>query len=195
MFTLLIDTHGSDVLLVLYKDNNVVKYESIPSEQNHSTNTLPNIDKMFSEIQLSIRSLNEIIVVNGPGSFTGVRIGVTIAKTLAYALNIPIKVLNTLLLYAISNNPNSGKIIAMADSKGYYFNMFNQLNKPMWEYGYLSFDEFQKMITEKKVERMVIKDDLKINLDVIPAFMEDIEPINPHEVNPLYIKNIGFGND
>lgn len=195
MYTLFIDTHGNDVLVAIYKDDLVIKYSLVPSEQNHSTNTLPTIEKMLGELNLSIWTIKAIVVVNGPGSFTGVRIGVTIAKTLAYTLNIPIKAINSLLLYAISNNPNNGKIIALADSKGFYFNMFNQYNQPMWEYDYLSLEDFKKMIAEKKVERMVMANNLTINLDAIPAIMEEIPALNPHEVNPLYIKNVGANND
>lgn len=195
MYKLFIDTHGNDVLIAIYKNDLAIKYSIVPSEQNHSTNTIPTIEKLIDELNLSIRNIDEIIVVNGPGSFTGVRIGVTVAKTLAYTLNIPIKVINSLLLYAISNNPNSGKIIALPDSKGFYFNMFNQFNQPMWEYNYLPLDEFKQMITEKRLERMVMANNLTINLDVIPTFMQDLPAINPHEVNPLYIKNVGVNND
>ena len=61
---------------------------------------------MFPAIKELIdeQKLDEIIVVNGPGSFTGVRLGVTIAKTLAYTLNIPIKTISSLEVSSISNN-------------------------------------------------------------------------------------------
>ena len=48
---------------------------------------MPMIASIFDENNLDIKDLDKIIVVNGPGSFTGIRIGLSIAKTIAYALN------------------------------------------------------------------------------------------------------------
>lgn len=195
MYTIFLDTHADDVLVAIFKDGKILNYKLVPSIKDHCTNTLITIEGLIRDTGITINDLNEIIVVNGPGSFTGVRIGVTIAKTLAYTLNIPIKPLNSLAMFALSNRPGNGKLIALADSKGYYFNMFNHLNKPVWEYDYMSFDEFNKMIETKHLERMVMKDNLIIDLDGIYPYMDDISAVNPHEVNPLYIKSIQVEND
>ena len=88
MNTLFIDTHLWDIIIVLLHDGLVVKKEEVKNKKNNSEYIFPSIVKVIDGIKL-----DEIIVVNGPGSFTGVRLGVTIAKTLAYTLNIPIKLL------------------------------------------------------------------------------------------------------
>ena len=98
MNTLFIDTHLWDIIIILLHDGLVVKKEEVKNKKNNSEYIFPSIVKVIDGIKL-----DEIIVVNGPGSFTGVRLGVTIAKTLAYTLNIPIKTIpKTIIILIIS---------------------------------------------------------------------------------------------
>lgn len=59
-------------------------------ERNHSVYLLPAIEEALNEAGLSLRSLQGIAVGKGPGSYTGVRIGVTVAKTFAWSLKLPV---------------------------------------------------------------------------------------------------------
>ncbi len=190
MNTLFIDTHGDNVLVVLYKEGKIAKFESVPAAQNHCTHTVPTIHKVLSESEIAIKDIKEIFICVGPGSFTGVRIGVTIAKTLAYSLNIPIKPISTLTMYAVSNNVGSGKLIVVEDKKGYYFAIFNNVNQEMSEYSYLYFEDFDKYVQDKNLERIVLKDNLLINLDNVYSYLKDQPSINPHNVNPIYVKGV-----
>ena len=52
--------------------------------------TVDEVSKMFDEVNKKPNDVNKIIVVNGPGSFTGIRIGITLAKLMAFCLSIPI---------------------------------------------------------------------------------------------------------
>lgn len=90
MFTLFIDTHFKDVNIVLYKDGKVIDHLT-SDNQKHSVVTMPLIVDILKNNNIKINSIKEIICVNGPGSFTGVRIGVTISKVLAYSLGIKVK--------------------------------------------------------------------------------------------------------
>ncbi|MFA4880173.1 MAG: tRNA (adenosine(37)-N6)-threonylcarbamoyltransferase complex dimerization subunit type 1 TsaB [Candidatus Doudnabacteria bacterium] len=58
--------------------------------QNHSEKLLPAVEKLLSKNKLTLKDLKGIGVVRGPGSFTGVRVGVACANALGFALNIPI---------------------------------------------------------------------------------------------------------
>ena len=60
------------------------------SEYNTSQTLLPLIDTLFQENNLTINEVTEIEVTEGPGSFTGLRVGVTIANTLGWILQIPV---------------------------------------------------------------------------------------------------------
>ena len=116
MYTLFIDTHYLDIVIILLKDGILVNKKEVINKKNNSEYIFPTIVDVIDDIKL-----NEIIVVNGPGSFTGVRLGVTIAKTFAYILNIPIKTITSLEVMAISSNQLK---VAFSDSNGYYIGNF-----------------------------------------------------------------------
>jgi tRNA threonylcarbamoyladenosine biosynthesis protein TsaB len=59
-------------------------------KKNHSIRVMPAIESLLGDCDLKPANLDKIVVAKGPGSYTGVRIGVTIAKTLAWTLNIPL---------------------------------------------------------------------------------------------------------
>ena len=103
MYTLFIDTHLYDINVVLYKDGNVYLHKIIDKSMNNNSLLVPTIMKCITNIKL-----NEIIVVNGPGSFTGVRTGVTVAKTLSYLLNVSIKQVSYLDImdFSLDSNEN-----------------------------------------------------------------------------------------
>ena len=94
MYTLFIDTHFKDVKLGLYRDEKLLKISEATEFPSTSQTVLPMIRSILKDIDIDISDLGKIIVCNGPGSFTGIRIGVTIAKTIAYCLNIPIYTIN-----------------------------------------------------------------------------------------------------
>ena len=81
LYTLFIDTHDKNVLIILYKDGTVLRSENLSKTNKHSEVAMPTIDKILCESNVDVSELSNIIVVNGPGSFTGERIAVTIAKT------------------------------------------------------------------------------------------------------------------
>ena len=112
MYTLFIDTHLYDINVVLYKDGNVYLHKCIDKSVNNNALLVPTIMGCISNIKF-----NDIIVVNGPGSFTGVRTGVTVAKTLSYLLNIPIKTVSYLDImdYSLDCNEN---LVGFYDNSG-----------------------------------------------------------------------------
>ena len=80
MISLLIDTTTSNLMVSIIKDQDVLyKYqENILSDM--SSKLLPIIDSGLKELNLKLNDIDKIFVVNGPGSFTGIRVGVTVAK-------------------------------------------------------------------------------------------------------------------
>jgi len=102
MISLFIDTCHYNLIVGIYRDNQELILLTEKNDNHLSERLLPLIDKAFSQVNLDINDTDNIIVVNGPGSFTGVRIGVTVAKTLAYSLNAKIHIVSELKLMATS---------------------------------------------------------------------------------------------
>ena len=86
---LAIDTAGPKICIALYWPQKIEKVLKWKSEKR-SENLLLKIDKLLKENQLSIKDLKAIAVNRGPGSFTGLRVGISTANTLGYVLKIPV---------------------------------------------------------------------------------------------------------
>ena len=192
MYTLFISTFSELITIGLLKDGKEIDRLEQVSSRNHSIYTIPMIEELLDKNEIKTNYLNEIIVVNGPGSFTGVRIGVTIAKTLAYTLDITIKTITSLEAYAVSYTSDKNKLVAISDLKGKYIGYFTKDNDLLSNYIYLNNKEYDKYIEDKK--EYLIEND-SFNLNDIYNYLKTKEGINPHLVNPIYIKGIDALND
>lgn len=177
---LYIDTHLNDIVVILEKDNKIIKEKIIKSKNENSKMIMPTIKKVLGK-----NKPESIIVCNGPGSFTGVRLGVTIAKTLAYTMNLPIRTITALECIAVSLDSNVDKIVGFSDKNGYYVGIFDEDINLIGTYEYLSNKEFEEYNQKYNV---YIDIEMKY-LNIIEfALKKDVK--NPHEVNPEYIKKI-----
>ena len=117
LYTLFIDTHDKNVLIILYKDGKIINKENLETKNKHSEVTMLTIDKVLKTSEVDVSQLGNIIVVNGPGSFTGERIAVTIAKTIAYALSIPVRTIDAVTVLALGVDGDK-KIVSLEDRNG-----------------------------------------------------------------------------
>lgn len=187
MYSLFIDTHDEEIIIALYEDKAIKDFKKIVSRRSHSDYTMPVIKDILDKHEITVHNLNEILVVIGPGSFTGVRLGVTIAKTLAYTLNIPIKEVTSLQCKAISYDSNKKKAAIINDLKGVFIGIFNEKNELINDYQYINNDDYQKFLKNNDIP---IVENVDYDFAKIYAFMENINPSMVHMVNPLYIKVI-----
>ncbi len=193
MHSLFIDTHNDLMVVVLYQNGEVLGISKIGSNQNHSNNLIPTISKLLEKNNLKSQDINEIIVVNGPGSFTGIRIGVTVAKTFAYALKLPIKSITSLEQKNINNSSKSLKLVVENDKNGYFCGIFEN-KKLIKEMFYLSNIQFKKYIEENNYEGNIV-DDIGIDYKKVYDFTKRLPVLNYHEVKPIYVKQIEALND
>ena len=188
MFSLFIDTHDKNVVIGLYKDGNVINSKNISTNSKHSQVTLPTIRDVLKESDIDVNDLNEILVVNGPGSFTGERIAVTIAKTIAYALNIPIKAMDSLSIMAV--NVEGKKVIANEDKNGAFVGFFDADDNLLDDIKYMPKSAYEEV---KKVNEVLTNIDIDYNK--VYEYSKRIKSVNPHDVKPLYAKGITGLND
>lgn len=177
---LYIDTHLNDIVVILEKDDKIIKEKKISSEKENSKMMMPTIKKILGK-----KKPDSIIICNGPGSFTGVRLGVTIAKTLAYTLEVPIRTISTLECLAVSLEVGIDKIVGFNDKNGYYIGIFDENINLIGNYEYLNNKEYEEYSEKYQVNIDIDMNYLKI---IKYALKKNIK--NPHEVNPVYIKKL-----
>jgi len=97
---LAIDTSTDTASLALVQDGEVLAELTWRCEQNHSSQLLPRLADLLSWTDLGPQSISGIIVARGPGSFNGLRVGISIAKGLAFGLGIPVVGISTLEMEA-----------------------------------------------------------------------------------------------
>lgn len=102
MKLLSIDTSNYSLGVALLDGNQVIGEYITNIKKNHSVRVMPAIEALMKDCDVKPSDLSKIVVAKGPGSYTGVRIGVTIAKTLAWTLNIPLTGVSSLEVLAAS---------------------------------------------------------------------------------------------
>lgn len=100
MTILAIDTSNYTLGVALLEENQVLGEYMTNLKKNHSVRIMPAIETLMKDCGRVPADLTKIVVAKGPGSYTGVRIGVTIAKTLAWTLNIPLVGISSLEILA-----------------------------------------------------------------------------------------------
>jgi tRNA threonylcarbamoyl adenosine modification protein YeaZ len=97
---LAIDTSTDSASLALVQDGKVLAEATWRCGQNHSVELLPRLAHLLNETKVSLKSISCVIVAKGPGSFNGLRVGISTAKGLAFSLGIPIIGISSLELEA-----------------------------------------------------------------------------------------------
>ena len=117
-YILNIETATKNCSVSLSKNGQTVAIKEVSEEQfSHAEKLHLFIKEVFASENISLENLNAVAVSKGPGSYTGLRIGVSAAKGLCYALNIPLIAVDTLAVLAEKISVNSGIIIPMIDAR------------------------------------------------------------------------------
>lgn len=113
-----IETATKNCSVALAKDGKTIAIREIATENfSHAEKLHVFMEELFSETNLKLQDLNAIAVSQGPGSYTGLRIGVSAAKGLCYALSVPLIAVDTLELLARKITITEGIIVPMIDAR------------------------------------------------------------------------------
>ena len=104
MISLLLDTSNQALSVAVNRDGKMLAEINTNYKKTHSETLVDNIQKVLSIADIKKSDIDRIIVARGPGSYTGVRIGITVAKMLAKQLNIPVYSVSSLFVLAVSNS-------------------------------------------------------------------------------------------
>ena len=114
---LLIDTCNKDLYIAIIQNDKTLIYEH-KKDLKRKSDALPILFKeMIKKLNINTNDIKEIYVVNGPGSFMGIRAGVVFAKTMAYLLNINLYAIDNLTF--ISNGKNGVYYVDASGNKSY----------------------------------------------------------------------------
>ena len=120
MNILAIDTSGNHLSIVLFYNDKVISMHDKNINLKHSVTLLPALEDMLENNGVSLSEIDVFCSVIGPGSFTGIRIGVSIVKALAYAFDK--KVLQVTSFDVLAYNKPSAKVLTLIDAKhGHYY--------------------------------------------------------------------------
>lgn len=195
MLTLMLDSSNTDLSIGISKDYNIIYKTSFACWQRQSELMIPELEKALKETSLEINDFNEIVCSIGPGSYTGIRIALTIAKTIAVMNeNIKLKCVSSLRVFGGRDK----KFIALmnARSKRSYIGVYDHDNTIM-EDKVLTNEEVFNYINQHP-DYEVIGDveylGLTNNLPDVVSSMNSLSEILPVcedvlKVKPSYLKD------
>ncbi len=146
MYSLLLDSANRDLNVGLVQDGVIIDRVSYAAWQRQSELMVKEIDSIFKKHHLRAKDINEVVVTIGPGSYTGIRIALTIAKTLAFALNMKIYAVSSLISQKSLNKPTISLINARSNRS--YVAIFDEEGKALQEEKVWTNDEVFMWIKE-----------------------------------------------
>lgn len=189
MMYLLIDTSLKYPTVSIVEDDKILYlfHEEIDSDM--SSKIMPIIDEGFKSINKSIDDIDKLFVINGPGSFTGIRIGVTIGKTIAWALKKDIVTISSLEFMA-TTKVDTNYIVPIIDARrgNVFAGIYDKDLNIIKDDKLINFEELKKSIDSNYT---IVSYDLNnVDIDVLKIInkYKDDKSINPHSVNPNYLK-------
>ena len=194
MKTLLIDSSNIDLSVGICIDNKLKYSCSYPCWQRQSEMMIPELEKGLKELNLSLKEFDEVVCGIGPGSYTGVRIALTIAKTICTLTNAKLKVISSLRMMG---NKNS-KYIALinARSSRSYIGVYDHEQIVLAD-TVMTNDEVKKYI-ENNTDFEIIGDCSYIEISAkkpdilngLLSFKDIVEPVDDVlSVKPVYLKD------
>ena len=197
MICFYIDTTSNYLYTGLSKDNLLLIERKLNLSHDLSTFALDEVRKMFLEAKVEPNEVDKIIVVNGPGSFTGIRIGVTIAKVYAYLLKKEIITISSLEAMNISCSEDNLHVPIINARRGYVYGAIYDGDRTVLMEQYITLEKLKLILIGQKKDYVFISNDKFDDfgcknydpdiLKIINAF-KDRGRIDSHFVNPVYLK-------
>lgn len=195
MISLFLDTSSHKIIIGIYQNSEEIILNIEENDNHLSERILPLLDRTLKQASKQVSDLDHIFVVNGPGSFTGTRIGVTVAKTLAWSGNIRVSTISE--LEVIAGCPDVYSVPMIDARRGYiYTGMYDKAGKNIIEDQFIEMNTFFKKLESYQDVQFVSYDNFDIdNLNkpipnISKIIMRHINDsgMNPHSVKPNYLK-------
>ena len=148
MKILALETSGSNCSVALIDEEKVIADFNCNTGTTHSQNLMPLIDTLLKQTNLTLDNIDLLACCQGPGSFTGIRIGISTIKAFSDAQNIPVIGITSLESLAY-NIPKSGYIVSLIDAKNdnVYYSLFKNNNGQYEKADEYKSDNIQNILT------------------------------------------------
>ena len=193
MITVLLDSSNTNLSVGIAKDNLLLEAISYEAWQRQSEYMLPELKKLLDKYCVKKEDIKEVIVAKGPGSYTGVRIAITIAKTIAVALDAKLYAVSSLRVQKDRKNPSICLINARSGRS--YFGVYSdkdiividQIMKNEDVLKYIEDHPSYSVCGDVKYLGLVGKETNNI-LEML-ELKDSLESINPLSLKPVYMKD------
>lgn len=179
MNILAIDTSNQVLGIAILGDGQIIGEMITNVKKNQTSRLMPAIHQLMEDIDMVPDQLDKIVVAKGPGSYTGVRIGVTTAKSLAWALSIPVVGISSLEVLAYQGRLYNSLICPFFDARrqrvytGLYEWNDNQLNS-VHEETNISMSDWLEKLREDDKEVMFLSPDIHLYKDMINEYLGNL---------------------
>ena len=194
MFSILLDSSNTSLTVGLAKDDVLLESISYEAWQTQSEHMIPELDKLLDKYNVERNQISDVVVAIGPGSYTGVRIAITIAKTIAAVLPVKVYAISSLRCQKDGKNPSICVINARSGRS--YFGVYDD-DKVLVEDQILTNDKVQEFIAEHK-DFVVCGNTSYLGIEgkqpdiakELLALKKVVSPVaDPLAVKPVYMKD------
>ena len=194
MISLVMDTSNSYLAVGLFKDNMCLEAFQEKGSRRQSEKAIPSLKEVLDRHHIALKDVNEMIITSGPGSYTGVRVAMTIAKTLAAVSDVRIKSVSSLAAYAGMN-----QALSVIDARGHkVFVGVYENGRPLIKEQVMTLEDFTQLRAEYEDFELVGEvgclglDEKECDLCAnIYALAQMADPIkNVDLLVPTYIKDV-----
>lgn len=192
MITILLDSSNTNLSVGIARDNLLLEYISYEAWQKQSEYMIPELDKLLSKYNVSRDEIKEVMVAKGPGSYTGVRIAITIAKTIATALDTKLYAVSSLRVQKACKNPSICLINARSGRS--YIGVYED-DKVLLDDQIMKNEDVLNYIKEHPnysvcgdVKYLGLEGVISNNIQEMLNLKNVLEPVNPLSLKPVYMK-------
>ena len=193
MITILLDSSNTNLSVGIAKDNLLLESISYEAWQQQSEHMIPELSKLLEKYGVNKDDIEEVVVAIGPGSYTGVRIAITIAKTIAVALNTKLYPVSSLRVLKDGDVPSICLINARSGRS--YFGVFKG-NDIIIGDRIMKNDEVLAYISEHPgysicgdTKYLGLEGKLTNNIQEMLNLKEALSYVNPLSLKPVYMKD------
>ncbi len=174
---------SSNVMFIGYsKNKELVDYSIRIAQKDHAKYLVDRISQVLQRNKIKLTDLDEIIVGIGPGSYTGLRVAIMVAKMLGYTKKIPVKTISSLFFMTSGYEQ---KTAALIDARrGYFFTLIHDKEKIILKDTYIKYEELKALPDYKDSQAILISDrDYKVSAKLVieqAVLVDDIHGLVPN---------------